>query len=278
MAWILRHPVWTLTLSLAVTILAFLATTRLAIQTNFVDLLPEDDPVVHEVRQLERVVGGSSFVVLTVETDAAELVPAFFHGVAKQLANHPDINYIDYQPPVDFFRRSALLYLSRDELADLVHRTRRFIDRQKLRSVAVDLSTPDDDTFSLADIETKYPHFLNTRRLYQSTDGRLFVMLIKPREHATNTQFTKRLIADIDRAIGAAKPWSSALLQVRLTGPYVKALTQNAIVLADAKRISLLSMTIMLAFLLAYFRQKRAVVIIGVPLLMSTVWAIGTAY
>lgn len=282
--WVLCHPVPTLLLGILTTVVSIYLTTRITIQSNFADLLPSSEPSVRELRHLEKIVGGASFVVLTVDTDHSELVPPFLDAVALRLANHPDLRYLDYRPPVAFFRRHALQYLSISELRQFVERTRRRIDRAKLQSFAVDFSQPGDDKVTLADFEARYPHFFQDHDYYQSADGRLFVMLIKPNGRATDTVLTRRVLADIEVAVAQARveigdPASDGgALRVRLTGPYVKAMAQNVIAQRDAKRVALLSMVATLLFLLGYFRRKRALVLIGVPLAMSAAWSMASAY
>ncbi|MBI2346604.1 MAG: MMPL family transporter [Deltaproteobacteria bacterium] len=283
LAGILRHPIITLLAATLVTGLAIGATSRLTIQSNFADLLPSDDPVVKELHQLEQVVGGASFVVLTAEGDQPEIVPPLFDAVAARLADHPEVRYLDYRPPGDFFRRTALLYLPVDDLRDLVERVRERIARAKLKDFAVDLAEPDEEPFSLAELEAKYPLHLPQQDFYQSKDGRLFVMLIKPHGRATDVIFSRRFLSDVQAAISGARSELASLepsvneIQVRLTGPYVKALSQNEIVMADAKRISGISLLGMLAVIYLYFRRKRAAILIGLPLAASVVWTMGTA-
>lgn len=282
--WILTHSFWVLGSATICTGFSLWAITYLTVRSNFADLLPEDQPAVQELRRLEKVVGGASFVVLTVETEDPALIPPFFAAIDTRLHGHPDIRYLDYRPPVDFFRRRALLYPPVEELDTFIAHVRRRIDQAKLNNFAVDLTEPGDTAFSLEQFEKKYPFFMQHDRFYQSRDGRLFVMLIKPSGRATDTTFTKRLLGVIDRAVEESRTEVVGVhggaedLRVQLTGPYVKALGQNAIALADAKRTAALSLVGMSAFLFLFFRRKRAFCLIGVPLFMSTTWAMGTAY
>lgn len=277
----LKYPWIMLLIGILITILAYVGTTNLKIQTNFVDLLPDHQPEVIELRKLQKIVGGASFVILTIESSDPELAPVYLEKVSSLLKDDPDIRYIDYKPPYDFFSKNALLYLTPVELEDYLTRLGRRIDQLKLGNFMIDLSRP-DERISFEELENRYSFIKH--RYYRNKSGSLFVMLIKPKGRSTNTEFTKRLINRVREAnITARKelgaPYSNEeSFVVRLTGPYVKALTQVESVLADAKRVAAIALISMIGFLYLYFRRKRAVAVIAAPLAAGIFWSLGSAY
>lgn len=274
-----RYPWLALLVALALTAVAWQSTRHLTIQTNFVDLLPDDQPEVQELRHLQKIVGGASFVIVTVEPDRPDLGPALLEALAQRLAGHGDIRYLDYRPPYDFFRRNALLYLGVDELDKFAERITRRIDQIKLGQLLVDLRHPEEQ-IGLADLENQY-RFIR-HQYYQNDAGSLFVMLIKPQARATDIGRTKALLHDLRAAIRTTRAQlgpdaGDAHVTVRLTGPYVKALAQTAHVKADATRVGIFSLLGMAVIIGLYFARKRALFLIAVPLGVGLVWTLGIA-
>lgn len=280
--WAMARPWWVLAVAVVVTIVALLGVQRLRIQSNFADLLPDHQPEVIELRHLQRVVGGASYVIVTVRPPTPMLAPPFLDALAARLQTHPDVRYIDYRPPNDFLRRAALLFMPLDELRAFVAQVERRLDQLKLKDLYVDFAGPEEAVVSLQALDEKY-RFIKGHDFYRNDAGTLFVMLIKPTGRATDTAFTTQFLHDVRAAITATRTalgpdYTTPAFRVRLTGPYVKAMTQLQRVVADAKRVALVSFVSMVLVLTLYFRRKRVVAMLMLPLSMGIVWAMGMAY
>ncbi|MBI2343531.1 MAG: MMPL family transporter [Deltaproteobacteria bacterium] len=277
----LAHPAWALAIGVVLTLCAYYGMTRLTIQTNFVDLLPDDQPEVIELKHLQDIVGGASFVVVTFEGPAGTSIPPFLETLALRLRANPRVRYLDYRMPLPFLRQTGLLYLSMDELNAFADRIERRLEQLKLHNFMIDLSDP-ATVLRIDDLEEQYP-FLREYPYYQNAAGTLYVMLIKPMGRATDIDFTRAFLREIRTSIAETRhalgpDFSAQKLTIHLTGPYVKALTQTSHVTDDARRVTMVAFLGMALILLGYFRRKRVLVVISLPLLAGICWALGAAY
>jgi uncharacterized protein len=286
----LTFPKSILAFILIVTALSAYATSLIKIRTNFSDLLPDNNPVVLQAKELEKTVGGASFVVAAVETDgspaAIEAGGRFLDDLKAQLSERSELGlrYIDDRPPTDFLKKSSLLYLSLSDLDRLYDKIKFRIDRAKLRQMKLVIDFDDDGGFDqdLDALKNDYSTYINPTSHYQNTQGTLLASLIKPDWRTTEVSRTQALVDTLNASIAALDPNDPKRyhpsLSVRLTGPYVKQLSQKNILLKDAAVVSMISFVGSILYLMLHFRRKRAVFLIGVPLTVSTVWAMGLAY
>lgn len=283
----LSFPKATLALALLVTALSAYMTGLIKIRTNFSDLLPNDNPAVLQAKELEKIVGGASFVVVAVEagkTPAANAAAGTFLDdlKAKLLASPAlGIRYIDDRPPTDFLKKASLLYLSSQDLDRLHDKIKLRIDQAKLRKMKllIDFDAPGGFEQEIDEFKSKYATYVTPTSHYQNKDGTLLASLIKPDWRTTELSRTQDLVGVLNKTIDELNPKRyDPSLNVRLTGPYIKQLHQKDILLRDATVVSTISFIGSILYLILHFRRKRAVFLIGVPLTVSTVWAMGLAY
>jgi len=283
----LRGPKTALCIAALLTLAAGYLTQHIKIRSNFSDLLPETHPSVVQAKQLEKIVGGASFVVVAIETantlearSGADRFLTDLRGRLEARQQELGLRSIDDSPPSDFLRQSSLLYLSLDDLNRLEEKIKFRIGSEKLKKMKL-LIDFDEGTFDqdVDEIRGKYATYLNPTRRYQNKDGTLFASLLKPDWRTTDVNRTQILLEQLFQIIEALNPKTyDPSLNIRFTGPYVKQTTQKKILLKDAALVSTLSFLGSLIYLIFHFRRKRAVFLIGVPLVLSQVWSLGLAY
>ncbi len=279
----LRHPKLFIFLALALTGLSIYYIQKIKIRSSFSDLLPDDHPAVVQARKLDQVVGGASFIVVAVETRNTEAAGRFLDAlkVRLQAVAGPDVRYIDDKPPTDFLRRNALLYLSADDLDTLRDRIQKKIEQEKLKRTRlyIDFGGDSGKDFDVADLQGQYSTFLRATERYQNKEGTLVVSLIKPDWRNTDVSRTQSFLEKLERLIRELEPQKfDPSLNVRLTGPYIKTLSQKSILLKDAALVSIISFVGSILYLILHFRRKRAVLLIALPLTLSSFWALSLAY
>ncbi|HEX5037050.1 MAG TPA: MMPL family transporter [bacterium] len=283
----LSFPKATLLCVLLVTAIAGYMTGLIKIRTNFSDLLPDNNPIVLQAKELEKIVGGASFVVVAVEAEktpaANEAAGKFLDDLKAKLAATPGlgIRYIDDRPPTGFLKKASLLYLSLEDLDRLHDKIKLRIDQAKLKKMKllIDFGAQGGFDEELENLKTKYSTYVNPTSHYQNKDGTLLASLIKPDWRTTEVSRTEDLVSRLDGIIAELSPERyDPSLNIRLTGPYVKQLNQKNVLLRDAAVVSAISFIGSILYLVVHFRRKRAVFLIGVPLTVSTIWAMGFAY
>ncbi|MBI3540618.1 MAG: MMPL family transporter [Deltaproteobacteria bacterium] len=282
---ILRHPKTVLIITTLLTVLSFYFIQKIQIRSNFSDLLPDNHPAVVQAKELEKIVGGASFIVVTVQTKDEKAAASFLADLKKRVLSQDhqkEIRYIDDQPPADFLKKEGLLYLSLKDLDKLTDRLRHKIDQAKLQKTHLYINFDDpkpstDSPKEWDDLSEQYASFLTSNTHYQNRAGTLFVSLIKPEWRTTDVSRTAHFIEGLEKTIHELNP-SATSLDVRLTGPYIKTMTQKKILLKDAVLVSLVSFIGSILYLIVHFRRKRAVFLIGLPLTVSSFWALSLAY
>ncbi|GEM_PF-3063555 len=282
----LRIPKTVIFIALLLTAISVYLTSQIKIRSNFSDLLPDRYPSVIQAKELERQVGGASFVVVAVETKDTKNASEFFETLHTRLIQEKvaGIRYIDDRPPTHFLRNHGLLYLSLEDLDKLKETVKRNIEQSMLKKTRLYIDFAEGDSKSdfasyLADLGKKYPTFIQPSNLYQNPSGTLFVSLIKPEWQSTDVNRTQTFVDQLNRVIQEINPdHYTPALSVSLTGPYIKTLTQKKIMIRDATMISTLSFVASILYLFFHFRRKRAVFLIGLPLMMSGTWSLSLAY
>ncbi|MBI2981782.1 MAG: MMPL family transporter, partial [Deltaproteobacteria bacterium] len=278
---ILRHPLLLLVFSATITLLSLYFSQKIRLRTNFSDLLPDNHPAVVEAKELEKIVGGASFIVVTVRSEDSGAADRFLTDLHSRIEGIDGIHSIDDRPPTEFFRKNGLLYLSLPDLDRLHEGIKRRIEKGKLEKARlfVNLEEGEGVDREIETFQKKYAAYLQPAPRYQNIDGTLFVSLIKPEWRATDSDRTRALLERLDQVILKLDPSSfHPSLQVRFTGPYVKALTQQRILLKDAVLVSAIAFLGAILYLFIHFRSLRAVFLIGLPLFAGTLWMLAIAY
>ncbi|MBI2067987.1 MAG: MMPL family transporter [Deltaproteobacteria bacterium] len=278
----LRHPVVVLLLGLLITTFSVLAAKKIEIRSSFSDLLPDDHPAVIQAKELDRIVGGASFIVVATESKNAEAADRFLGDLRQAVSRHKGIRYIDDEPPHQFIKKNGLLYLTAEELAHLKDKIQRQISQEKLKktNLFIDLEENSTDlSGEFTKLREEYQSYLGGTHRYQNKEGTLFVSLIKPDWRATEISKTEPFVSDLNRIIADLNPQKyDPGLSVRLTGPYIKALTQRTILERDATLLSFISLLGAILYLIFHFRGLRPVFLISLPLIVSLSWTLGVAY
>src|SRR6185436_130648 len=198
----LNFPKTMLAAALALTLLCAYASSLIKIRTNFSDLLPDDNPSVVQAKELEKIVGGASFVVVAVENagspEAIGAAGLFLDDLKAKLSGNPDLGlrYIDDRPPTDFLKQASLLYLSLEDLDRLRDRIKFRIDRAKLKQMKLVIDFDDDGGFDedLEGLKNKYSTYINPTPHYQNRQGTLLASLLKPDWRTTEVSRTQGLV------------------------------------------------------------------------------------
>ena len=102
------------------------------------------------------------------------------------------------------------------------------------------------------------------------------MVLARPVDLASDLDFAKKVVADVEGAVREADP-GRAGLHVELTGRYKKRVDLQAVLARDLSRTSILATALILGYLALHFRRLDAVVILLVPLLAGLALTYGCA-
>lgn len=270
-AWVLDHPRAAVALLLGLSLLSLLAATRLSVNPNVLDLLPEDDPTTQAIRRLNDEEGGAGLLTIAIAGGEDEARRAWSRELAATLQADPDIEWVLYELDEDLAARLGGLQLSAAEL-ELI-RTR--LQGALAMGPAAQNPLLASRLLDLGPLTAR----LNDAGAVQVLSGKDGVerILARPRGSAFDPRFSRPLMARVHAAIAEADPDAHGLRIAWIGGPYRHSVEDMETVLHDLTATLAVSLSMVLLFLAVAFRRPRAVLLIVVPLLAGTLWTLGLA-
>lgn len=291
-----RHPAAVLLFSLMVTGVAGLAAVRLELRSSFEELLPDSYRSVRDLRRLVERVGGLGTLVVAVEGDDLKASERFAEDLVVRLRTNlpPDyVQYVEYRVDQQraFLERNKYLYAELPDLEQIRDRLAARLEEEKYQQspLAVSLDLEDATTepsppLDFSDLEAKYRR--KVAKLDKYTDGyfvgeddRLLAILIKPHGTTAGIDFSRKLVAAVNREIAALDPRSyHPSMKVGLTGKYQTNIDQYQSLADDI--VSTTAFTVVLVFLsiYAFYRTAGAFVSLGVAIGMGVTWTFALAW
>ncbi len=291
---------------------AIAVSSRLRIDTEILNLLPEDDPVVAQFRETLEQFGSLDVLLIVVRLpESAALAPYldFVDRLGPRLESLKELEYVDYRigsvdELVEEFFPNALLFLDQPALEDLGRR----LTPEAISARAVDLRnnlrTP--QSVALADLLRLDPLGISDVFLDQLTttrgdlkvdwasgyvlskDKRMLLMVGKPIAPAQEVEFGRRLIPAVegvvDEVLGqwneiAAAEGDTSLPPptVELGGTYVTALEDAGTLVRDIVTNAVTSMIGVLVLFTLAFRRLGLLLYAFVPLACGLILTFGFA-
>jgi predicted RND superfamily exporter protein len=249
-----------------------------------VDLLPKNSKYVENLEKIKEKLGGFGYLVVVIESNKPHINHKFAEDLAKRLRQNSIIKYVLYKIDKEFFRKHILLYMDYEDLLDIYKRLLRKKEYEisKARDI-LGIFEEKKVELDFSDIVSKYRNQFQVRgklrEYYESDDGSVLIMLIKPKDISGDLAYSIRLVRAVEKEIKALSPSSYyKYLKVGITGRFKKKIEQGRIIKKDASISTLLAGISILLIVIMYFRHKRAIIIIFLPLIMSIIWTLAFTY
>jgi predicted RND superfamily exporter protein len=270
-AWILRRPfAWSAALIVAAALGALLSS-RMTVSSDMLGLLPQDEPSLVALRQLDSQEGGTNLLTLTIDGATQDEVDAFADEVGGRLERLATVRSVLWKAPPELTAKLGPLQLPPEDLRNLRDRLKGALAlgpaaanpfiAQKLYAMgplAEKLSQP-AAKFSL----TSRP---NSARI-----------IVRPTGSSHDLPFARRLMREVDEAIAAANPEAHHVTIPWVGGPYRHAIEDVDGISHDIGWTAIPTfLLVSLAIAFAY-RDWKPVVIIMVPQLIGSAWTLGFA-
>ncbi len=253
---------------------------HLRFDSSFEDLLPRSFASVRALDDITKEFGGTGYLVLDVESDDLPASKRFAAALVRELEKRPDVKYVNWRQPKQYFDDRRLLYMDLADLKTVRQRVQKKISFEKQRANPLFIDVTDEDyKLDLSDIEKKYEGENVFRDYYVSKDGRELVLLVKPNGLAGDLAFSRRLVAEAEDAVAKVDPAKySPSLKVSYTGRYKKQIDLNDQLQRDLKWTGAGATALVLLLLVLYFKQKRPLLLIVLPMASGLLITFGVTY
>jgi hypothetical protein len=260
---------------------AALEVRRLELRTDFADLLPEGQPSVRDLHLLMRRVGSISSLYVAIEGDpdrAAAFAADFAAGAPERLKD--EVLFVDHtvKPVRDFLERNVLLYLSEGELRDIEEAVDRVHGRLNPLFAGLDEDHAGAEALEarLKRIREAHQPQRFARGTYSSADGTLTVVILRPTASSTGVEASRRLLQKTRTLVAELNPAARGLT-VSLAGSTATSVEEYVTLRRDIVGTAALCALLVGLVVWLFLRRLRIVVLLGVPLVLGTLYAFAAA-
>ena len=309
---IIRHAGKILLLGLVLTVLAARSASHFTIKTDFVELLPQDEPSIKDLEKAKQRKGGlSNLFVAVMGHDAAknrQLVDDLTRRFEKLPKSYVMYMKFNINEEKAFYERNKHLYAELADLEEINRRLQEKIQYERIRNNPVlnmdlDGEAPQAPVgFDLTDIRSKYEKKTSSYNrfidgYFTGQEGRLYAILLYPPGASTGVEFGKKMLRAVKEATaevchgGPLPPLGDRdeiietrcaeryhpSIRVGFSGGMVTAIEEQEAIVSDLVLVTLICLFFVGLVVLCYFRVFRAIPVLGIPLLMGTTWTFGVS-
>jgi predicted RND superfamily exporter protein len=271
----------------------------LKINTEWVDLLPKDFPLVEEFQKIVRNFESDSLLVMAVEGPPGDIRP-FAEGLVVELKKYPDlIRQIDYKLPVDFLARYQGLFFNPSHLERLksisgdlklnalFRELRQDFEAHYLNLTPAQLRENESDLsqyFFFADLfldklqqglhrpGTTSALSLNPVSLvdpyYVGKNQKIVIMLVQP------THRENKYLPTIKKIVREYRLKTNPQIKVRMTGNYAVSFEELQTIIKDVLLCMALSVVLVGFLFRKIFKLKLAALLSAAPLVVGIVFTL----
>jgi uncharacterized protein len=265
------------------------------LHSGFEDLLPDTAPSVVAARTLGPKLHTVTHLSVVFEGNDGDALDRLADELAARLKKLPPdlVESVEYRTDEQerFLRRFGGLYLSQEDIDKIQERIDRRIawEKKKANPMLNLLGDAEEEIgpappLDFADIEAKYGEVNGAlsqfrKGYFQTADGRLLVLLVRPPESATGLGANRRLLDAVRSEVEALQPKSyDPTLRVGYDGEVATLVEEQAALEADLVESTIIVLALVLLVLYLYFRRWTAILSIFGALGVGCALTFGLSY
>jgi uncharacterized membrane protein YdfJ with MMPL/SSD domain len=237
------------------------------------ELLPADAPSVVAAKRWGPKLHDVTHLSVVLEGKDPKALQRFADALAARLKALPpnEVEAVEYRTDADaaFLKRFGLLYVDTEDLRTVLERIRARVAWEKRRAnpLLVDLLGEEEQPPSLdfSDLEKKYAsgqgalsHFRDG--YYQTPEGNLLALIIRPPEIATGYSFNKKLLDRVRQEVKALDPHSfDPAMRVGYDGEVTSLVEEQESLMEDLVSSTVVVLVFVMAALWLFFRHWPAI-------------------
>jgi predicted RND superfamily exporter protein len=280
--WLIRRRRPVLCGAAALSLIGSLFAARLYgdLRSGIEELLPESAPSVVAARNLAPRLRGASRLAVVLEGEDPAQLRRFADDLAARLRALPPgpIDSVDYRADEEqaFRRRFGLLYVPAADLASL--RDRLLWEKRNANPLLVSLEDEQaPPALDFARLEERYAASGRfPQGYYQSRDGKILVLQVRPPEASTGLQANEKLRGTVEEQVARLHP-AAYKLRVGYSGEVAEIVEEQESLVADlAASTAVVTVLVFLALWL-YFRRWAAIAALLLALVAGCAVTFGIA-
>jgi len=257
---------------------------KLTLQSNLAELLPDNFESVKALNRIKDEVGGVGNLQIVIETKDIEKAKAFAENLAPRLLANPIVNYLDYKNDVAFYKKNGLLLLDMDEIESLHTSIRDQIDaeKQKLNPLFVDDLFGDEDEAETDDNWSSWEDEYKAKEpneYYINADGTVLIMKILPISTNSDLNFARKFYEEVKQIVESAEAdESDPEMKIYYGGNFKTKIDEFAVIKKDIFGTAYFGFGTVFLLIVIYFRRLTGAILITLTLMMSLAWTFGLTY
>jgi len=295
--WLVRERRLVLWIALVVGLVSAFFGARLYanLRSGFEELLPDNAPSVVAARTIAKRLHNVTHLSVILEGTDGDALDRLADDLAARLRKLPDdlVESVEYRTDEQeaFLRRFGGLYLTTKELDGIQGRLDARIawEKQKANPLTHLLDDEEEDPgpappLDFEDIAQKYGAVNGAlaqfrKGYFQTPDGRLLVLLVRPPESASGLEANQRVLDAVKKELAALQPKRyDPSLRVGFDGEVATLVEEQSALVSDLVSSTVVVLVLVLLALWIYFRRWTAILSIFGALAAGCSLTFGIAY
>ena len=283
---------------LALVCLSAWGTSNLSLNTNQIELLPQELMAVKEAKRVSEMTGGIGFLMLALKGEDPDHMKRVADDLAKLLTAMPEVRRVRLKLDISWVRDHIGLYVLTPDLIEVRKRLKKKIKDVVRRNNPFHIALRETKPVKLdiSDIVDKYKQ-VGKKGINDdyniSLDRKMVLLLIKPLGSTTDLEFTRDLLVKIEKLIadyngknkrkatlkeGYRTLQPGASITYGYTGGYKLSLDDSDSIIQSLIPTATISVTGILLLLLLFLRRVLLVASLMTSLVIGVIFTFGFCY
>ncbi|MFT3765311.1 MAG: MMPL family transporter [Minicystis sp.] len=271
---------WALVIAAAISFVpAIYLSSKLGLNSSFLDLLSPRDPEVVELDRVLDKTGGLGFSVIAVPAEDRARAERLALALQERIAEVPGVKSVEGRIDVEFVEDRSLYYLDVAEIDALTAAVTEAVDRRVMKEAGMLLLDEDAGEDPLDRVKQEASKKgLRIAPFSVGSDGKYLYVQVVLGGAVSDLGVTSRIQAEVERAASAVAAETAPGAELRFTGHVVRRREDAACLREDLSRAGAVGLAAVALLILGSTRRPSAVVLLSLPLLLGLAWTFAFAY
>jgi len=242
--------------------------------------LPDSFPGVQNLKKVIKKTGSFGNFMVVLEGGNKEARRRYVEFIAKEAEKFDWVDYAEFKKDWEKIEKDKFLYLQLEDLQTILKRLKLTIAFRK-NPLLVSLFGEDekeDQEIDFSDIERKYQRTSFGSSYFEDPEERYTVAIIWPKGAMTELDFARKAYKDLQALIHKNKSSDyHPQLIASIGGEFRNKIDEYNALRQDILGSASIAFIGICLLIFLFFRRKRALFVILVPLILAVIWSFGLA-